>query len=115
MPTPYGITSPSVPQKYISSQEVSTIFGFTFLSIINDNIFPDREKMSYYSEVVCQALKSILSDFSKHDLDFLNDKLKLNISYIDYYNNRTVVENCFQELIYSAPEGVWINEKYFLK
>lgn len=115
MPTPYGITSPSVPQKYISAQDVSTIFGFTFLSIIKDNTFPDQKRMSYYSEIICKALKSILSDFSQKDLVFFNEKINMRISYVDYYNNHKAVESCFDKLNFSSPEGVWINENYFLK
>lgn len=115
MPTPYGITSPANSHKLIATHDTATIFGCNFLSIISDDDLPNQNRMSYYSEIICRALESILSDFSQKDLAFFNEKIKLSISYVNYYNNHKSVENCFEKLRFSAPEGVWIQEKYFLK
>lgn len=115
MPTPYGITAPASSHKFIAAHYTAMIFGCSFLSIINDDDLPNQNRMSYYSEIICRALESILSDFSQKDLAFFNEKIKLSISYVDYYNNHKSVENCFKKLCFSAPEGVWIQEKYFLK
>ncbi len=112
---PYGITSPSMPEKFISYDSNARLFGFSLVAIMNEETFPDQKRISYYSQIICEVLKSVLFDFTQKDLDFLNDNFNLNISYVDYYNNRKAIEGCFEKLNYNAPEGVWINSNYFLQ
>ncbi len=113
--TPYGLTSPANGNKYIADNEVLHFFGDAALSIMFFEPRPHTERLTYYAKITALVSAAALKDFKREAFDFIINKCKTDISYIDFYDNEENLSLCAENIQYSAPKGAWLNDKYYLQ
>lgn len=113
--TPYGLTSPANKEKYIAADEELHFFGDTALEIMLFENKPDTERLTYYAKITALACSAALKDFKSEAFEFIINNCKTDISYIDFYDNEENLSLCTENIKHSAPNGTWINHKYYLQ
>ena len=113
--TPYGHTSPANENKYIAGNEELHFFGDTALSILLSEVKPDTEHLIYYAKIIALSCSTALKNYKRKAFDFIIEKCKTDISYMDFYDNEVNLSLCAENIQYSAPKGAWLNDKYYLQ
>lgn len=113
--TPYGFPAPSGTNQTLTSNEQLHLYGKSIVTLFLQTKHPDRDRLLYYAELFAGLLKSEICNFTKEDYLFLKNNGETDISYSDFFDNTDILYACSKEFTHTAPEGVWINDWYYLQ
>ncbi len=113
--TPYGLPAPSGANQTLALNEKLHLYGKSIITLFSQTNHPDRERLLYAAELFAGLLKAEISDFTKEDYLFLKNNGETDISYSDFYDNTDILSACAKEVTHIAPEGVWMNDWYYLQ
>lgn len=112
--TPYGFPSPSGSGRLIAGEETLHLYGGALTALLCQETAPDKDRLAYYAELIALVCREYLTDFSEKDYLFLTENAVTDISYTDFYDHAADLTRCFQTLSFSAVNGVWINDFYYI-
>lgn len=113
--TPYGLPAPSGNGRLLAGDEPLHLYGRSVITLLAAEPNPDHDRLLYAAELLALVLKNYLSDFDKESYYFLKNEGTTDISYPQYYDHASLVEACTAHVTFTAPNGVWINDFYYLQ
>lgn len=112
--TPYGLPSPAKEKTTIALNETLLMYGSSIVAIIKSVPFPDSERAKYSSKLISLIVQKFLKNADMEAYLLLENSSETDISYSDYYDNRSLLSVASKYTEYSSYDGLWIKENFYL-
>ncbi len=112
--TPYGLPSPAKEKTAIALNETLLMYGSSAMAIIKSEPFPDSERAKYSAKIIALIVQKFLKAADMEAYLLLENSGETDISYSDYYDNRSLLSVAGKYIEHSSYGGLWIKENFYL-